>query len=280
MIEAAVQAFQSSIAADEPVQAITMHGVKLIYPNGKTNAEVLGHINLSIPEGEFVCILGPSGCGKTSLLKVAAGYEQPTSGMVSIYERPHYRPHHEVGVVFQHANLFPWLSVQSNVEFGLKMLSCPRAERKEKAASIVKQVGLTSYSSLFPFQLSGGMKQRTAIARALATDPRIILMDEPFASLDAITRESLQYLIRKIWVNSGKTIVFITHDVDEALLLGTRIITMQAAPGRIEVDMPNPLNKRSEPFTFVRKHSRYGELRDLLVRSLRPESHALQDAAD
>ncbi|WP_202915269.1 ABC transporter ATP-binding protein [Paenibacillus paridis] len=280
MTEAAVQVFQSSLAADEPVQAITMRGVKLIYPNGKTNAEVLGHINLSIQEGEFVCILGPSGCGKTSLLKVAAGYEQPTSGMVSIYERPHYRPHHEVGVVFQHANLFPWLSVQSNVEFGLKMLSCPRAERKEKAASIVKQVGLTSYSSLFPFQLSGGMKQRTAIARALATDPRIILMDEPFASLDAITRESLQYLIRKIWVNSGKTIVFITHDVDEALLLGTRIITMQAAPGRIEVDMPNPLNKRSEPFTFVRKHSRYGELRDLLVRSLRPESHALQDAAE
>lgn len=267
-------------AAVSAVQAIGMQGIKLTYLSANASTEVIGNINLSIQEGEFVCILGPSGCGKTSLLKLAAGYEQPTLGEVTIYERRHNQPHHEVGVVFQHANLFPWLNVQANVEFGLKMLNYSRLERKEKAALIVKQVGLASYSSLLPFQLSGGMKQRTAIARALATNPRIILMDEPFASLDAITRESLQYLIRKIWVNSGKTIVFITHDVDEALLLGTRIITMQAAPGRIEHDIANPLNKRSEPFTLVRKHSRYNELRETLVRSLRPINNELREAAD
>ncbi|WP_138753323.1 ABC transporter ATP-binding protein [Paenibacillus sinopodophylli] len=269
-----------SEAINSSKTAISLRGIHLAYANRAAVSEVLGEINLSIQEGEFLCILGPSGCGKTSLLKVAAGYEQPTRGEVNIFERTHDKPHHEVGVVFQHSNLFPWLSVQGNVEFGLKMLDRSRLERKETASAIVKQVGLTTYSSLLPFQLSGGMKQRTAIARALATDPRIILMDEPFASLDAITRESLQYLIRKIWVSSGKTIIFITHDVDEALLLGTRIITMQGGPGRIELDIPNPLNKRSEPFTFVRKHPKFGELRDSLVRSLRHREHNLQEAVD
>ncbi|WP_441881086.1 ATP-binding cassette domain-containing protein [Paenibacillus sp. 2TAB26] len=132
---------------------------------------------------------------------------------------------------------------------------------------------------MLPFQLSGGMKQRTAIARTLATNPQIILMDEPFASLDAITRESLQYLIRQIALETGKTIIFITHDVDEALLLGTRIITMQGVPGRIELDLANPLTKRAEPFTAVRKHNKFSEWRDILVQSLRPAQLELLEAA-
>jgi taurine transport system ATP-binding protein len=254
-------------------EAVKLEDISLIYPSKTAQSEVLRRIDLTIEEGEFVCVLGPSGCGKTSLLKVIAGYEQPSAGTVSVFERPHGKPHPEVGVVFQHANLFPWLSVQRNTEFGLKMSGLPKAKRKQVANNVLEQVGLSNYASLLPYQLSGGMKQRVAIARALAPQPRILLLDEPFASLDALTREALQQLLRKLWLQTGKTILFITHDVDEALLLGTRIITMQGSPGRIHSDIANPLNSRIEPFASGRKHPRFAELRESLVRSLRTPQH-------
>ncbi|MFF2090344.1 ABC transporter ATP-binding protein [Paenibacillus sp. NPDC058174] len=281
MIEAAIDdeiwksGEQCEVSAKD---AVVFNSVSLRY-GGKaaSSADVLSSVRLQIQEGEFVCILGPSGCGKTSLLKLGAGYEKPTEGEVTLYDQPHPGPNPKVGVVFQHANLFPWLSVNRNVQFGLKMLGLKRAERSQIAAETLNQVGLSSAASLLPHQLSGGMKQRAAIARALAANPALLLMDEPFAALDAITRESLQYLLRKLWIETGKTIVFITHDVEEALLLGSRLIVMKGGPGRIEIDMPNSLNRASEPFAFARQHLRYGETREQLLKALRPSGQGWQD---
>ncbi|MNI23127.1 Taurine import ATP-binding protein TauB [compost metagenome] len=267
-----VQFEQASISqtyTSEAAQSVDLRHIGLSYTSGKKKTEVLDNIDLSFVEGEFVCVLGPSGCGKTSLLRVIAGYEKPTYGEVHIFGRKHTGPHEDVGVVFQHANLFPWLTVRSNVEFGLKMLGLDPAKRITIADTYIEQVGLTRYASMLPYQLSGGMKQRTAIARTLATSPHLILMDEPFAALDAITREVLQSQIRHIGLNSRKTIFFITHDVDEALLLSSRILVMQGSPGRIVTDMVNPLFQGSQSFEEIRKRTEYPELREYLVNRLK-----------
>ncbi|MFF2481624.1 ABC transporter ATP-binding protein [Paenibacillus sp. NPDC058071] len=268
-------------AAEPAPEAISLQGIGLSYSTRRSNRiDTIGHIDLSIRQGEFVCLLGSSGCGKTSLLRLVAGYEKPTRGDVRLFGNEQKGPGPDIGVVFQHANLFPWLSVQRNAEFGLRMQNTARTERRDVAFYWLNQVSMSDYSALLPHQLSGGMKQRTAIARALAPDPRILLMDEPFGALDAITRESLQYLIRKLWLQSGKTVIFITHDVDEALLLGSRIIVMKGGPGRIEIDMPNGLNaagsgSSGEAFPFIRKHVRFAEQREQLVKALRTVEHSI-----
>ncbi|GAA3408892.1 ABC transporter ATP-binding protein [Paenibacillus hodogayensis] len=255
--------------AAEQNAAIRLQGVRLTYANGKTDAVALGGVDLSIAGEQFVCVLGPSGCGKTSLLRVIAGYERVTEGEVTVFGRKHTAPHPEVGIVFQQANLFPWLTVRGNVEFGLKMAGLPKADRRALAMDHIGRVGLAAYASLLPHQLSGGMKQRTAIARTLATEPRIVLMDEPFAALDAITRETLQDQLRTIWSQTGKTIFFITHDVDEALLLSTRLLVMQGSPGRIVADLDNPLHAAGGSFALLRQHKQYAELRRQLVEMLK-----------
>ncbi|WP_256756690.1 ABC transporter ATP-binding protein [Cohnella sp. WQ 127256] len=247
---------------------IELKDLSLTYGSGKHAKQVLNQISLDIREQEFVAVLGSSGCGKTSLLRILAGYEQPSTGTVHVLGESRIAPNAEIGVVFQHANLFPWLSVQKNVEFGLKMKRVPKPERKAISSEIIARVGLEPYMHYLPYQLSGGMKQRAAIARTLATEPRIMLMDEPFGALDAITRESLQTFLKSIWKQHRRTIFFITHDVDEALLLGTRIIVMNQSPGIIGTDMLNPIFEDGGSTSSLRKSKEYAYLRESLLERM------------
>lgn len=228
-------------AVENAAQLIALRDISLIYPDPETPIHALRDINLELKKDDFVCVLGPSGCGKSSLLNIIAGYLKPTSGTVTIDGVDHSRPNAQVGVVFQHANLFPWLSIAKNIEFGLKMAKVKKEERKQQTAYYLKLIGLEKYASLLPHQLSGGMKQRAAIARTLILNPNIVLLDEPFSALDALTRESMQTHLRDIWRKTRKCFFFITHDVDEALLLASRILIMHPSPGRIVHDFENPL---------------------------------------
>ncbi|MFM9278212.1 ABC transporter ATP-binding protein [Paenibacillus jiagnxiensis] len=268
---------QASSALDVIPSGVQLTNLSLTYHQGNVAIQALERIELSFAPDDFVCVLGPSGCGKSSLLNIIAGYLKPSSGYVSIDGEVHTRPTPQVGVVFQHANLFPWLSVAGNVEFGLRMAGMPRKERREKAARYIEMVGLESAASRLPHQLSGGMKQRTALARTLATEPRIVLMDEPFSALDALTRETMQQHVRQIWQQSRRCFFFITHDVDEALLLGRRIIVMQPNPGRIVQDFSNLLLHDSEmpAFQDLRSDKDFTELRQHLV-SLIGSSHIIK----
>lgn len=196
-------------------------------------AGVLEGIDLKLHEGEFVCLLGPSGCGKSTLLKLIAGFIPPTEGFVHMDGEPVKGPDWQRGVVFQQPPLYPWLTARENVRFGLKMRRVPQEESLRLADEYLAKVGLSEYAGSKPYELSGGMKQRVAIARALVNRPRVLLMDEPFGALDALTREDMQLLIRSIWRETRCTILFITHDVDEALFLGTRVLVMSSRPGRI-----------------------------------------------
>ena len=189
---------------------------------------------VSIRDGEFLCAIGPSECGKTTLLNLIAGFIEPTRGELRFDRIPISRPAPERGVVFQEYALFPWLTALRNVEFGLKMQGMAKAERRERANEALKLVGLAGAARRYPFELSGGMRQRVAVARALVYHPRILLMDEPFAAVDALTRASLQTELLRIWEEVGITIFFITHNIEEAVYLGDRIVVMSPNPGRIQ----------------------------------------------
>jgi taurine transport system ATP-binding protein len=233
------QAKQMNEQATSDKVLICLKGIGLIYKTRNYSFEALHDINLSMSKGEFVAVIGSSGCGKTSLLRVMAGYERPSHGSITISDIPHFKANADVGVVFQQPNLFPYLTIEQNVEFGLKMKGVPRLERKELVRYYLDMVGLSHVAKRLPYQLSGGMKQRGAIARALATDPKVILMDEPFSALDALTRESMEISLYHIWRQTQKCILFITHDIEEALLLSTRVLIMQPSPGRIVKDLRN-----------------------------------------
>jgi NitT/TauT family transport system ATP-binding protein len=213
--------------------AITRVG-KDFKQNSSGNIRALDEISLTIQEGEFACLLGPSGCGKSTLLNIIAGLDVPDQGTVSIDHQPINGPGPERVMVFQEAALFPWLTVRQNVEFGLKMARVPQKVRQEKALHYLHMVHLGRFADSYPHQLSGGMKQRVAIARALALDPKILLMDEPFAALDAQTRSILHKELQEIWRKTGKTIIFVTHNVSEAVLLGNHIFVLSSRPGRIK----------------------------------------------
>ncbi|ADG82327.1 ABC transporter ATP-binding protein [Thermincola potens] len=191
-------------------------------------------IDLQISEGEFLCILGPSGCGKSTLLNIIAGLEFPDTGQVKVDGQVVREAGPDRGVVFQDAALFPWLTVQENVEFSLKMMGMEKQKRKEIADKYIQMVHLTPFAHCYPHELSGGMKQRVALARTLAMDPTILLMDEPFSALDAQTRTMLHKELQEIWQKTGKAIIFITHNVEESLILADRIILMTARPGQIK----------------------------------------------
>jgi ABC-type nitrate/sulfonate/bicarbonate transport system ATPase subunit len=212
----------------------------------KSGASVvaLDNVSLDVADKEFSVIVGPSGCGKTSLLRLVAGLIEPTEGAIYLEGVRVTGPGRDRGMVFQSYTLFPWLTVQNNVEFGLKIRGVPRERRQRIAARFISQVGLEGFEELYPQQLSGGMMQRVALARALANDPAVLLMDEPFGALDSQTRSLMQELLLDIWQRSSKTVLFITHDIDESILLGDRVYVMTARPGRIkemvEIILPRP----------------------------------------
>jgi NitT/TauT family transport system ATP-binding protein len=204
----------------------------------------LDGIDLDIRHGEFLCIVGPSGCGKSTLLHLIAGLQQPTSGSIFVDGTPVAGPGTDRILIFQEHGLFPWLTVRENIEFGMKMKGVPSAERKQKTEHYLRLVHLLQFKDSRPHQLSGGMRQRVALARALATEPDILLMDEPFAALDAQTRDLLHDELERIWSETGRTIVFVTHNVREAVRLGDRIVLLTFRPGRVKQDfqisLPRP----------------------------------------
>jgi taurine transport system ATP-binding protein len=207
--------------------------VSVRFGEGSASVEALRDIDLRIEMGEFIAVVGPSGCGKSTLLNAIAGLIEPTDGMIAIGDRPVTGPDSDRAVVFQQPALFPWLNVLDNVAFGLRMKGVGRADRETKAREALKLVQLDGIAAKQAYELSGGMQQRVAIARALASDPAVLLLDEPFAALDALTREQLQEELNAIWRTTGKTCLFITHSVEEAVFLGTRILVMSSRPGRI-----------------------------------------------
>jgi NitT/TauT family transport system ATP-binding protein len=221
---------------------LTVEGVTKRFRTGSVNVHALDAISLEVGQGEFLCIVGPSGCGKSTLLDIMAGLTKADAGRVLADGEPIERPSRQRLVMFQEAALFPWLTVYGNVMFGLKLKrDLSRRRRRELAAEYLALVGLEAFSHANVHELSGGMKQRAALARALAPDPKVLLMDEPFASLDAMTRDQLYADIQRIWTQRAKTIVFVTHDVREAACLGDRVLLMSPRPGRIEREFKVPL---------------------------------------
>jgi NitT/TauT family transport system ATP-binding protein len=209
-----------------------------------TEVVAVDNLSLEVADHEFISIVGPSGCGKSTLLRVAAGLVRPSSGAVYLDDRAIDSPSAERGMVFQSYTLFPWLTVQGNVEFGSRLQGMPAAQRAQVASEYIEMVGLKDFAHHYPKELSGGMMQRVAIARALANDPEVLLMDEPFGALDAQTRVIMQELLVNLWQRTPKTILFVTHDIDEAIFLSERVYIMTARPGRIKqvltVDLPRP----------------------------------------
>ncbi len=223
--------------------------------------EALQNVSISAAPGEFLCLLGPSGCGKSTLLGALAGHLQPSSGSIRVDGRPVDGPHPERGLVFQQHTLFPWKKVLDNVAFGLKMKGIAREERRRQARELLKLVGLEEFADVYPSQLSGGMQQRVEIARVLINHPRVMLMDEPFSALDAQTRLKMQGLLLDVWTRVRTSIVFITHDIDEALFLADRILVMSPRPGRIieeiALDFARPRHAElvtSEEFIHLKRH--------------------------
>ncbi|MFD8954503.1 ABC transporter ATP-binding protein [Streptomyces xanthophaeus] len=203
-------------------------------------APVLESTDLEFPAGSFTALLGPSGCGKSTVLGAVAGFVAPLAGRVTAGGRAVRGPGADRGVVFQHYALFPWRTARGNVEFALKRLGLPRGERRRRALEALAEVGLADGTGKYPAQLSGGMQQRVALARALAADPEVLLMDEPFGALDALTRTRMQTLLRELWQRRGTTVLFVTHDIDEALALAGRIVVLGGTPGRVLADHPVP----------------------------------------
>jgi ABC-type nitrate/sulfonate/bicarbonate transport system ATPase subunit len=240
---------------------LRIEGVARVFPGvrGGTPTRALEPINLAVTENDFITVLGPSGCGKSTLLRMVAGLDRPSAGRVLLDGHAVTSPGADRGMVFQSYTLFPWLTVGENIAFGLRERGVPRSERREIVAAYVAKIGLAGFEEHYPKQLSGGMQQRTAIARALANDPEILLLDEPFGALDNQTRALMQELLLGIWERERKTVLFVTHDIEEAIFLASRVIVMTARPGRIKadvaVDLPHPRHytmKTSRDFSALK----------------------------
>lgn len=248
---------------------LTLDNVTVRFSDDPDTPAALEDLTLDIRDGEILVAVGPSGCGKTTVLNLAAGLLRPTHGQVTFEGKPVVRTDPKRGVVFQQYALFPWMTVRQNVEYGLKLKKVPKAERHELSDKYLSLVGLSHAADRLPKELSGGMKQRTAIARAYAVDPSVLLMDEPFGALDAQTRLGLQNELLHTWETTRKSILFITHDIDEALLLGHRVAVLAAYPGRLNkiIDIPRPHPRgedwaQSEEYRLLR-----AELFDLIYHS-------------
>ncbi|WP_044896359.1 ABC transporter ATP-binding protein [Bacillus alveayuensis] len=241
------------------MQTIEVQGVYKSFGSLK----VLENINLTIEKGEFAAIVGPSGCGKSTLLRMVAGLETPDEGAVQTDGELIRKPSPRRMMIFQEHALYPWLTVGKNVEMGLELAGVAKEERRNKAEKVLKTVGLEGFYDYYPSQLSGGMRQRVSIARALVMDPDILLLDEPYGALDAMTRLTMQNELLNLWEGSGKTMLLITHDIDEALYLADKVFVMSARPGKvvrtIDLDLPRPRNRNSQ---------RFGELRQEIIQLL------------
>lgn len=256
---------------------LQVRGVSRRFTSSHGETLALQSTDLDVAENDFVTLLGPSGCGKSTLLRIVAGLDHPSSGEVLLDGRRIEGPGADRGMVFQSYTLFPWLTVRDNVCFGLRERGLPRAQQLEIAQDFIAKVGLAGFEHHYPKQLSGGMQQRTALARALANQPRMLLMDEPFGALDHQTRELMQELLLGIWEQQRKTVIFVTHDIDEAVFLGSRVVVMSARPGRIKldrkVDLAHPRHygmKTTPPFA---------ELKAELTEQVRAEVLAAQRQA-
>jgi NitT/TauT family transport system ATP-binding protein len=243
----------SDTETDTAVDArVRVEGVSKQYAGGEGTVQALQDVSFDVSDGEFVCIVGPSGCGKTTLFRIIAGLESATDGEVYLSGQRVEEPTADMGVVFQEYHLFPWRTVRGNVAFGLEENGTPAAERRERVDRLIDLVGLEGFADSYPKELSGGMKQRVAIARALAVDPDLLLMDEPFGAVDAQTREMLQDELLDIWRETEKTVLFVTHDVEEAVKLADRVVVMAKEPGRIretvDVDLPRPRSRSDAAF--------------------------------
>lgn len=215
------------------------------------------NFNMDVHNKEFICFIGPSGCGKTTLLRIIAGLEKPDRGAILLNNMPIRGPGFERGMVFQEYSLFPWRTVLKNITFSLEMKKVPKSQREKIASEYLHLVGLSKFADSYPHELSGGMKQRVAIARALVNDPKVLLMDEPFGAVDAQTRNRLQQELLKIWERDRKTIIFVTHSVDEAVFLADRVAVFTARPGRIKeiisIDLPRPRERTSPEANIIRE---------------------------
>jgi NitT/TauT family transport system ATP-binding protein/sulfonate transport system ATP-binding protein len=252
------------------VSEIRFVDVAMRFPTRNGEVRALEKISLTVPDGQFACIVGPSGCGKSTLLNVAAGLVTPTEGEVLVDGKPADSPGPDRGMVFQSYSLYPWLSVQRNIEFGLEVKGTPKPERRRQSSELIRLMKLDGFADAYPKALSGGMKQRVAIARAIANDPEVLLMDEPFGALDALTRQIMQEMLTEIWQRYRKTVLFVTHDIDEAIFLGDVIYVMTNRPGRIrttlKIDLPRP-----RTFDMV-SGPQFAELRNQVVGIIHEES--------
>ncbi|ACG75019.1 ABC transporter-related protein [Anaeromyxobacter sp. K] len=242
------------VAADA---AVRIRGVRKVFTTGGREVKALDGIDLDIAEGEFVCLLGPSGCGKSTLLNAIAGFSPPTAGTIVAGGRPVTAPGPDRAMVFQEYALFPWMTVEKNVAFGLEMKGASRAQIRERVDALLAKLNLRDFRDRFPKDLSGGMRQRVAIARVLAIDSPMLLMDEPFGALDALTRRNLQDELLRIWAELRKTIVFVTHGIEESIYLADRVVVMTYRPGTVKRDLritlPRPRDPASPEFNDVKR---------------------------
>jgi len=240
-----------------PEPAVHIAAVRKAFRTGGREVVALDGIDLDVAPGEFVCLLGPSGCGKSTLLNAIAGFAPPTAGTVLANGRPVTGPGPDRAMVFQEYALFPWMTVEANVGFGLELRGEPRQVVREKVSALLRQLGLSDFRDRFPKDLSGGMRQRVAIARVLAIDPPMLLMDEPFGALDALTRRNLQDELLRLWAELGKTVVFVTHGIEEAIYLADRVVVMTYRPGRVKqivpVKLPRPRDTASLEFNQLKR---------------------------
>jgi len=253
---------------------IHVRGVTKTFVGVHGDVRALDPIDLTIPEGQFLCIVGPSGCGKTTLLRIIAGLEQPTGGAVDFTIGHNGKPLRSV--VFQEQGIFPWMNVLQNTAFGLKVRGIGRNEREAQARAYLDMLGLTPFADAYPRQLSGGMRQRVNIGRAFANDPAILLMDEPLASLDEQTKLLVQDDLLRVWEGSHKTVVYITHSLDEAIVLGDRVIVMTARPGKlksvVDIDLPRPRNVLD-----MQSNAAFFDVRSRIWTALREEVLTLRE---
>ncbi|MGW6855082.1 ABC transporter ATP-binding protein [Streptomyces xanthophaeus] len=252
-----------------PVAVVDLAGVAVRYGSARQPVTALEGVDLRIRAGEFVVLVGPSGCGKTSLLRVVAGFERPSSG-TALVRGSAPRPGGGTGVVFQQPRLFPWRTVGGNLGFALARHGVPRAERAGRIAELLEQVGLAGTAGRRTWELSGGQQQRVALARALAGEPELLLMDEPFAALDALTRERLQEEVRTLAGRLGTTVLFVTHSAEEAVLLGSRVLVMAAGPGRVVAELPVGLGRGPDTdVPGLRSSAEFARLRGRLTEAVR-----------